>query len=359
VKVDKELETAVFRELSQASLGGVDFRIDRLLVPVAVVIARIRLFSSVSRRDVVDVHDRDDKQVDTRTEPGGLGISADEPLDQSPCDPTRPGFPGMLTRLNPYDRRLRTARRLEMKPLHGAAGAGLAENEVEGVRLPLPGLGQEAFGLFGSERRPQATQRGPPVPTILYLMAEPARSPGSVCRQEEPSFETAARCGIAHPESRGFPVSRPLLRAGAGLPESSRIAVWPSLSPSMRKDHQQGHPRFGSPPGVNEMVRRFESTERTRTEPPSKSDDTFSSSVRRSSARRTCSDAGQIASRHRPRRIVRSIENPPCRRTCWPTSRQGTSQGSALDRGGVGRWVAPRRLRRPWTVFGSQALLLA
>ena len=84
---------------------------------------------------------------------------------------------------------------------------------------------------------------------------------------------------MAQPAESGFDNGEPGSATVAVEPRKRTVIVSSGVMPSMRKYHQQGQPRAGSPPGMQSMRRAAWSIASTLTEPPSKSAATVNGSA--------------------------------------------------------------------------------
>ena len=86
-------------------------------------------------------------------------------------------------------------------------------------------------------------------------MRSSCRVPFSVCRHVLPSEEIVACSGIAQDDASGFANGPPGSAVVAFDPRKRSVIVSPGVIPFTRKNHQHGHPRIGSPPGMKLMLR--------------------------------------------------------------------------------------------------------
>ena len=212
------------------SLRRGHFGIDRLVVPVAIVVVRVCFLAAVAGRDVVHVHDRHDEDFRMLPQPGASASSLDEPLDQAARDPTRTALPGMLPCLHPEAAGAGSAAFAHMQAADRATFAGAASSKAFACGEGPPRLRDQRVGVAGVKGGPHATHSGPPSPDDFINDASPCRRPFSVCRQVFPSVEKAARAGIAQFGASGLPVSWPWLRRDDRCPRDRASIARPSYA---------------------------------------------------------------------------------------------------------------------------------
>jgi len=143
MQVEDDGEAFLCGEAEELLLRRGDLGINRCLIPIAVVIARISLLAPVARGNAINVLNGYDKNLRCLAESRRIGIVAKKPLDESPRHPRGTALPGMLSGVDPDGGFFLSARRAESQPAHGPilAGAGQLEDTRQ-LRSRFDGVGK-------------------------------------------------------------------------------------------------------------------------------------------------------------------------------------------------------------------------